>query len=89
MRLFALLDFQYTMLLIFLGLLASVLLLVAFGGNVLFRGSQQEKKEAEEYPEGLRVQNRPIPLILIVVYVGWIVWAVAYVVMIGIRGEPF
>jgi len=89
MRFFSLLDFQHAMLLIFLGLIALILLVVAFGGEVYTRAKEEEKKELKEYPEGLQVQNQRVPLILIFVYVGFAVWAVAYVILIGIRGGPF
>jgi hypothetical protein len=33
--------------------------------------------------------RQPIPLILVFVYAGFVVWAVAYVVVVGIGGAPF
>jgi hypothetical protein len=89
MRFFPLLDFQYAMLLIFLGLIALVLIYVAFSSYDFLPRKRGEKEEVEEYPGGIQASNKPIPLILIFVYAGLAIWAVAYVVVIGIKGDPF
>lgn len=89
MRFFSLLDFQYAMLLIFLGLIALVLIYVAFSSYDFRPRKKGEEEEVEEYPGGIQASNQPIPLILIFVYAGLAIWAVAYVVVIGIRGVPF
>jgi hypothetical protein len=89
MRFFPLLDFQYAMLLIFLGLIALVLIYVAFRTYDFLPAKREKGEEDEEYPGGIRASNHPIPLILISLYAGLAIWAVAYVVVIGIRGNPF
>ena len=89
MRFFSLLDFQYAMLLIFLGLIVLVLLYVAFYSHDFIPGRGEKKEEVEEYPGGIQARNKPIPLILIFLYLGLVVWALAYVVVIGIKGAPF
>jgi NADH:ubiquinone oxidoreductase subunit 3 (subunit A) len=89
MRFFPLLDFQYAMLLIFLGLIALVLIYVAFRTYDFLPPKKEKGEEVEEYPGGIQASNKPIPLILIFLYAGLAIWAVAYVVVIGIRGNPF
>ena len=89
MRFFPLLDFQYAMLLIFLGLIALVLIYVAFSTYDFLPRKGDEGEKVEEYPGGIQASNQPIPLILIFLYSGLAIWAVAYVVVIGIRGSPF
>ena len=89
MRFFPLLDFQYVMLATFLGLIALVLVYVAFSSYDFLPRKGEEKEEVEEYPDGIRASHRPVPLILIFVYAALVVWAVAYVVSIGIKGAPF
>ena len=89
MRFFPLLDFQYAMLLIFLGLIALVLIYVAFRTYDFLPAKREKGEEDVEYPGGIRASNNPIPLILIFLYAGLAIWAVAYVVVIGIRGSPF
>ena len=89
MRLFSLLDFQYVMLVIFLGIIALVLVYLAFSSYEFLPRKREEKEEAEEYAQGIQASNRPIPLILIFVYAALAVWAVAFVVSVGIKGAPF
>ena len=89
MRLFPLLDFQYTMILIFLGVIALILIYVAFYSSDFLPRSGAKKEEVEEYPQGIQAYHKPIPLILILLYAGLAIWAVAYVVVIGIKGAPF
>jgi hypothetical protein len=89
MRFFSLLDFQYVMLLTFIGLIALVLIHVGLSGDDFFLRKKSRKEEVEEYPGGIRAANKPIPLILIIVYAGLAIWAVTYVVVIGIKGAPF
>jgi len=85
MRYFPLLDFQYIVLLIFLGSASLIALYLAFTHEEDDEG--QEIKE--EYPEGIRGRNGPVPLVLIFLYLGFIIWAIVYVVTIGIKGQPF
>jgi len=89
MRFFSLLDFQYAMLLIFLGLIALVLIYLAFSSYDLRPRKEAEEEKVEEYPGGIQATNQPIPLILIFIYAALAIWAAAYVVMIGIKGVPF
>jgi hypothetical protein len=89
MRFFPVFDFQMVVLLTFLGLVGFLLLYVAFGSS-RFSGDQDNKEEeVEEYPGGIKAARRPLPPILIFVYVAFIVWAIGYVVVIGIKGGPF
>lgn len=85
MRYFPLLDFQYTVLLIFFGLAFLILIWLAFA----YEEREGEQKIREEYADGLKERNGPVPLLLIFLYLGFIIWAVAYVVVIGIQGQPF
>jgi hypothetical protein len=89
MRYFSLLDFQYVILLVFLGLTAIILLYVAFGSDLFTSGRREKPQDLENYPDGIQVRNEPIPLILIFIYVGFVIWAVVYVLMIGVRGGAF
>jgi len=89
MRFFPLLDFQYTMLLIFLGLIALILIYIAFRGETLPVGRKDRKSAIEEYPDGIQAKNQSLPFILVFVYVGWAIWAIAYVIVIGMRGAAF
>jgi hypothetical protein len=85
-RYFALLDFQTVMLLTFLGTIAFVLLYLAFAARV---SSKKGEAGEEDFPDEIKIRRGPIPRILIFVYAGFIVWAVIYVIVIGLRGGPF
>jgi hypothetical protein len=88
MRFFSVLDFQYTILLLFLGLILFILIYIAFGGYAL-PTRKGRGEEIEEYPEGIRAKNGPLPLLLFFIYLSFIIWAIGYVVVIGIRGGAF
>ena len=88
MRFFSVLDFQYALLIIFLGLIFFILTYIAFGGYVL-PTSKGRKEEIEEYPEGIQTKNGPLPLLLFFIYLSFFIWAIGYVVVIGIRGGAF
>jgi hypothetical protein len=77
------------MLLVFLGVIALVLIYVAFSTYDFLPRKKGDGEEMEEYPGGIQTTNKPIPLILIFLYAGLAIWALAYVVGIGIRGNPF
>lgn len=87
MRFFDLLDFQYLVLAIFLGFVSAVLIYLGFQSYSFSRRRKEEGEE--EFPGGIRVQNHSIPPFLIFVVIGFIVWAIAYVILYGLRGEPF
>ena len=54
MRYFALLDLQHVVLSVFLGLIALLLLVVAFGTYGFRRPPRALDEDLEEYPEGIR-----------------------------------
>jgi hypothetical protein len=86
MRYFALLDFQYIVLALFIGIAATILLYVAFGWPGASRRGQQAP---EQYAEGLQIEKNRVPPILVFVYSAFLIWALAYLVVVGIKGEPF
>jgi Ca2+/Na+ antiporter len=86
MRYFVLLDFQYIVLAVGLGIAATILLYVAFGVPVI---SRKREKEPEHYTDGLRIEKNPIPPILVFLYAAILIWAMAYMLVEGINGAPF
>ena len=89
MRSFPLFDFQIVVLLSFLGLIALLLLYIALTKITLPPVSGRGRQEPEQFPDGIETSQGPIPLILIFVYAGFLVWALAYVIIIAIGSEPF
>lgn len=86
MRFFGVLDFQYLVLAIFLALAALILLYLAFGWEAPARKKQHP---AEEFPEGLKMEKNPVPPILVFIYCAFLIWAVTYMIVVGIKGAPF
>ncbi len=89
MRYFSLLDFQYVILLVFLGVTILLLFYVTFESYVFTRERDERPQELEDYPDGIKVRDKPIPLILIFIYIGFVIWAISYVLIIGLRGVAF
>jgi hypothetical protein len=93
MRFFSLLDFQHWVLAFFLGLTALILVYLAFGSYARRRaeGPQAMEKLSAAGETGVahEGEENPIPSLLIVVYLGIMVSAVAYMVFVGIRGVAF
>jgi hypothetical protein len=88
MRFFPIVDFQYAVLALFLGLGALVALVLAFRDY----GSPDRREDAprlEEYPENIRTGHGTISPLLIFVYVGFAIWALVYAILQGIVGPPF
>lgn len=81
MRFFALLDLQHLVLAFFLGFAAVIVLYLAFRYVPL--PDAEEEKDAPP-----RKGRRRIPPVLIFLYAGFIVWFVAYVIMVGLKGGP-
>ncbi len=89
MRYFPLVDFQYTVLSVLIGIIVLILLCLAFGSHMLTRRRRRDEEELEDYPDGIQASKNPVPPLLIFVYVAFLVWAVSYVIVIGIRGGAF
>lgn len=88
MHFFSVLDSQQTILLIFLGMILFILIYISFG-NYVVPTRKERREEIEEYPGGIRAKNGPLPLLLLFIYLSFFIWAIGYVVVIGIRGGPF
>jgi hypothetical protein len=93
MRYFHLLDFQYAVMALFVGLVSVILVYMAWAGysKRLQEKGEEELSEAEghAFRAGRDVEKNPVAPLLIFIYIGVVVWAIAYVVVIGIRGAPF
>jgi Ca2+/Na+ antiporter len=83
MRYFILLDFQHWVLALFLGLLAVLFVYIAWSG---YPSREAEEPIHEELASGHGSSSHPIPPLLVFVFVGAILWLLAYVVMRGIYG---
>jgi len=89
MQFFPLVDLQQWMLAIFLGLVSLILVYLAFGSHPDREKSDKPERAERDILFGEEAEKNPIAPILIFVYVGVIVFAVAYLILIGLRGGPF
>ena len=88
MQFFPLVDFQHWILAIFLGCFAFVLIYLALGSHQ--RRTEEKTKIGErEILFGEEHEKNPMPPLLIIVFLGVIVFALGYFVLIGIQGPPF
>jgi hypothetical protein len=93
MQFFPLVDLQHWVLAIFLGLIALILVYLAFGSHTRRRGQRMERKleegEENELLLGREDEKNPVAPLLIFIYISVIVFAVAYLITIGLRGSAF
>lgn len=90
MRLFFLQDYQHWLLSVFLGLVLAILIYLAFRSYGYARAAARGKPVVEhDYPDGLKGGNLPMPPFIILLCLAFVVWAVFYVIYVGVRGGAF
>lgn len=92
MRYFSLVDSQYEMLALFLGLAGLILVYMAWASYPL-RGEKKTPEELSDLMEheidgGLSAKENPLAPFLWFIYVGLLFWAIAYIVYAAVRGQP-
>ncbi len=89
MRFFFLQDYQHWLLAVFLGLVLVILVYLAFRsyGYSSERADERAKQEFH-YPDGLTGVNFPTPPFILFLYLGFVIWAICYVIFIGIFQGP-
>lgn len=88
MRFFELLNIQHFALYL-LPAWAFILVFAAGLSFAYFRTSESEKKRTkiiEKFPGGIEGRNAPFPLVLIMIVTGTVVWAIGYILYIGLGG---
>jgi hypothetical protein len=90
MRFFFLQDYQHWLLAVFLGLALVILVYLAFRSYGYSSERADEKARQEfNYPDGLKGTNFPTPPFILFLFFGFVIWAIFYVIFIGIRSGPF
>jgi hypothetical protein len=90
MRFFFLHDYQDWLLALFLGLVLATLIYLAFRSYGYSRQRADERARQEfKYPEGMKGANFPTPPLILFIYIGFVVWAIFYVILVGIKGGPY
>ena len=85
------LHFKSFTLMIGIGLVLTIAIILARGSRYLsFTFKRRSDKELEEsiheFGGGVQETNRPMPLLIWLVSIGWFIWAISYVVFTGARG---
>ena len=88
MRYFDLLNIQHFVLYLFPALVTILVFAAGLGFSYIRRKNSAEREERiiEEFPGGIQGRNAPFPLVIIFTIAGTAIWAVAYILMIGLQG---
>ena len=72
----------------FPALAAIVLFIIGLGFYYIRRKDSEERKTRiiEQYPGGIQGRNAPFPLIVYLTIAATIIWALAYIILIGVLG---
>ncbi len=93
MQSFPLVDLQHWVLAIFLGSIALLLVYLTFGTHARRReekaGEGPEEGRDLEILRGHDAEKNPVPPLLVFIYGGVILFAVGYLIVIGIWGGAF
>ena len=87
MRLFTLLDMQHLILGIFLGAICAILIYLGFRSVRYTRTNKHAERETG-YPDGLEIENHPVPPLLLFLFLGFVVWFIFYVIFFGLGRGP-
>jgi Na+/H+ antiporter NhaC len=88
MRYFELLGFQHVVLALMPAVIFIILFYIALS-RTHFHSKNSERRKTTRihaYPDGLETKNAPVPLILILIIVGFLLWAFCYVLGTGLTG---
>ncbi len=84
-RYFELLNFQHFVLYL-LPALTALLVFASALGYMHWRGKEDGEDDQVHYvfPGGIKEQNKPFPLVLILVIVGTVIWGFGYIIVSGL-----
>ena len=88
MRYFEILNIQHFVLYLLPALVTIVVFMIGLGFCYLRRedSAQKESRIIEEFPGGIQGRNAPFPFILVLVISGTVIWAIGYILGIGLLG---
>jgi hypothetical protein len=90
MRFFWILDYQHEVLGAILGLGAAIIIYLTFRSYYFARERADESKDQKfDYPDEIHGVNHPTPPHLVFIIGGFFVWAVFYVIIVGIYGRAY
>jgi hypothetical protein len=92
MRYFALIDFKDATLAYLLGLVALIMVYMAWASYPKRRTPRTEEEirrlEGHEIDTGHHAEENPVAPFLVLVYIGIAAWSLAYTIFVGMRGGP-
>ena len=86
---FSLMQWQYVILALFVGVIMVILLFFAFQSRYYRAGKVKKKEEMHEFSDGIKEGDKPIPVFLIVIYILIGIWGLSYIIMVSIKGFKF
>ena len=88
MEYFELLGFQHVVLSLIPAVIFIILFYIALSRTHFHSKNSERRKTTvvHAYPDGLEAKNAPFPLILILIIVGFLLWAFFYVLGTGLTG---
>jgi len=82
-------DYQHWLMAVFLGMVLAILVYLGFTAYADSSGRARLKPEREFiYPDGIRGKGFQTPVFILFIYLGFFVWAILYVIFVGMKG-PF
>ncbi len=87
MRFFFLQDYQHWLLSVLLGVLLAILVYLGFSSYwFATRRADEKAQEAINYPDGIVGKNFPTTPLVLFLYIAFVIWAIIYVIFIGLMG---
>jgi hypothetical protein len=73
---------------LFLAVTSIVLFAMGLGFYVIIRkdSAERETRIIERYPGGIEGRTAPFPIIIYLIFLGTIIWVLAYILLIGYLG---
>jgi hypothetical protein len=88
MGLFELLNIQHFVLYLFPAFITVLLMAMALGFLRFHRKDSEQRlgRITHRYPSDIEERNAPMPLILLLVILGTVLWGFGYIIMTGVLG---
>jgi hypothetical protein len=86
---YKLLQEQFVALALFGGVVLVTFLFVAFNAIRFVSKKQIKAEHTENYVDGIKSTDKPVPVFLIILYIAYFLWAIIYVGAVALWGFNF
>lgn len=86
---FSLTQWRYVILALFVGTILVILLYFAYHSRYYGIFKKRDSENEEEFPEGIKVGKKPLPIFLLLIYIILGIWGIAYTIIIAMNGLKF